>query len=435
MRIDSLTIRNFRCFSERTFHLAPSFNLLVGENASGKTAVLEALSVAMGSLFLGIRGYGERHLRHGDARLQLFVHGPEITVDATYPVEVEAAGEVDGRAAEWKRTLVSPTGRTTSFAAGSMKEIAGALDIAVRRGAPVTLPLVAYYGTGRLWLQPRDRPPSTSESKKAELSRFEGYRDAIDPRCSPRDLVRWIERQDYAAYQEKRESALYRIVKNAIVKMVEHATELRFDARRQEVVLLFNDREPQPFDNLSDGQRNILALTGDIAVRMARLNPHLDERALDETPGVVLIDEIDLHMHPTWQRHLVEDLRTVFPRVQFVATTHSPFIIQTMREGETIILDERQPVVNPAKLGIEEIAEGMMGVENPEVSPRYEEMVGVAHGYLSELDRAAQALDEPLETFELRLAERIAPYADNPAFQAYLERKRVAKLGAQHAAR
>lgn len=429
MRIDRLSVRNFRGFEERVFQFTPSFNLLVGENATGKTAVLEALSVAIGSLFLGIRGYGERHLRRDDARLQAFATGGELTFEAQYPVEVEATGEVDGEHLQWKRTLVTATGRTTSYGATAMKEAARRLDEAVRAGMPATLPIVAYYGTERLWLQPRDRPTARTTPGRGELSRLDGYRDAIDPRCSPRDLVRWIQRQDYAAYQERAESSLYRIVKGAIVRMVEHATEMRFDARRGQVVLLFDDREAQPFDNLSDGQRNVLAMAGDMAMRMARLNPHLGERALEETPGVVLIDEIDLHLHPTWQRHLTEDLRTLFPRVQFVATTHSPFIIQTMREGETIVLDQRQPVINPGKLGIEEIAEDVMGVENTSVSPRYQDMKAAAQEYLTTLEKAAADPDEPLEVYEDRLAQQVAPFADNPAFQALLEMKRVARLG------
>jgi predicted ATP-binding protein involved in virulence len=429
MRIHHLSIRNFRCFEERPFQLTPSFNLLVGENASGKTAVLEALSVAIGSLFLGIRGVGERHLRRDDARLQVFDHGGEMSFEASYPVEVEAVGEVDGERIAWKRTLVSPTGRTTSYAAGEIKRVAARLDKAVRGGEAVTLPLIAYYGTGRLWLQPRARSVPKNETRKTELSRFEGYRDAIDPRCSPRDLMRWVQRQDYASYQERRESDLYQVAKRAMVAMVEHAIDLRFDPRRNEVVLLFDDRAPQPFNNLSDGQRNILALTGDLAVRMARLNPHLRERVLEETPGVVLIDEIDLHLHPTWQRHLVEDLRKLFPRIQFVATSHSPFIIQTMREGETIALDHRQPVPNPGKLGIEEIAEDLMGVENASTSPRYQEMRKRARRYLETVDEASRAPEQPLEAYEAELAEDLAPFADNPAFQALLEMERVAKLG------
>ncbi len=429
MRIHHLSIRNFRCFEERAFQLSPSFNLLVGENASGKTAVLEALSVAMGSLFLGIRGVGERHLRRDDARLRAFDHGGELSFEAAYPVEVEAVGEVNGERIAWKRTLVSSTGRTTSYAAGEIKRAAGHLDAAVRAGEEATLPIIAYYGTGRLWLQPRDRGSPRSEAKKAELSRFEGYRDAIDPRCSPRDLMRWVQRQDYAAYQERRESDLYRAAKRAMVAMVEHATDLRFDPRRNEVVLIFDDREPQPFNNLSDGQRNMLALAGDIAVRMARLNPHLQDRALVETPGIVLVDELDLHLHPTWQRHLVEDLRTIFPSVQFVATSHSPFIIQTMREGETIALDQRQPVPNPGKLGIEEIAEDLMGVDNAASSPRYQQMRETAREYIEAVDAAAAAPQAQREGLVTRLDEDLAPFADNPAFQALLEMKRVARLG------
>lgn len=429
MRINHLAIRNFRCFKEHEFRLNDSFNLLVGENGSGKTAVLEALSVAMGSLFLGIRGYGERHLRRDDARLKAYESGPELNFEAAYPVEVEAVGRLDERPVSWKRTLVTPQGRTTSFGATQIKKIATELDERVRTGEPVVLPLIAFYGTGRLWLQPRDRGVRRTEGRKQELSRFEGYRDTLDPRCSPRELTRWIQRQDYAAYQERRESDLYRIVKRAMVGMVEHATDLRYDPRREDVVVFFDDRDPQPFDNLSDGQRNILALAGDMATRMARLNPHLGEAALTGTPGVVLIDEMDLHLHPTWQRHLVEDLRTTFPRIQFIGTSHSPFIIQTLREGELIILDDRQPVANPGNLGIEEIAEGLMGVENAEVSPRYREMVDTAREYLSTLDEAIARPEEPLEVYKARLAADVKPFADNPAFQAFLEMKRVASLG------
>jgi predicted ATP-binding protein involved in virulence len=428
MRIDQLRVRNFRCFEEREFALNPRFNVLVGENGSGKTAVLEALSVAIGSLFLGLKGCGERHLRRQDARLRVFSSGREWTFEPQYPVEVEAVGEVASTPLRWMRTLATDKGRTTSYAAKEIKRVASALDRSVGAGDDVILPLVAFYGTGRLWLQPRDRGQPSSGGKE-ELSRRAGYWDAIDPRCNPRELMRWIERQDYAAYQEGGESPLYRTVKRAMLAMVENARDIRYAPRRKEVVVTFEGGDPQAFENLSDGQRSMLALAGDIATRMARLNPHLGERALTETPGVVLIDEMDLHLHPTWQRHLVEDLRTTFPSLQFIGTTHSPFIIQTLREGELITLDDHQPLPNLGSLGIAEIAEGVMGVDNAEVSPRYQAMVGVAHDYLSALDKAAVYLDEPLETFKERLAEQIAPYADNPAFQAYLERKQAVALG------
>jgi len=133
-------------------------------------------------------------------------------------------------------------------------------------------------------------------------------------------------------------------------------------------------------------------------------------------------------LHPKWQLRVVEDLRSLFPNVQFIATSHSPFIIQTMREGEVIDLDDKV-IPSLANKGIEAIAEDVMGVEDPEVSPRYREMVEIAKTYLDDVDEAVRSPIENHELFLEKMAQRLAPYADNPAFQAFLEMERVAKLG------
>jgi len=147
---------------------------------------------------------------------------------------------------------------------------------------------------------------------------------------------------------------------------------------------------------------------------------------------VVLIDELDLHLHPTWQRRVVEHLRVAFPNMQFVGTTHSPFVVQTLRQGELISLDS-QPIMETGNLGIESIASGIMGVERPDVSPRYAEMKQAAKHYLLQLEEAAGTPAAKLKEFEEKLAEGIAPYADNPAFQAFLELKREGKLSQRRA--
>ena len=210
--------------------------------------------------------------------------------------------------------------------------------------------------------------------------------------------------------------------------MIEQAAEVRFDNKRLEVVVEFKDGGLQPFSHLRDGQRSVAALAGDIAMRMAQLNPHLEEKVLLETPGIALIDEIDLHLHPKWQRHIVEDLRCAFPLVQFVATTHSPFIIQSMREGELLML-QGQPVPHLENLPLDAIAKGLMDVPEPQASERYLEMRDAAKDYLQTLDAAKSSPEENREAYEKQLNDIIEPYADNPAFQAFLELKRVVKLG------
>jgi uncharacterized protein with NRDE domain len=88
-----------------------------------------------------------------------------------------------------------------------------------------------------------------------------------------------------------------------------------------------------------------------------------------------------------------------------------------------------QPTAQLANKSIEEIAQGIMGVANPQVAARYEEMKNVAKNYLETLEEAAISPEEKLEAFKQHLASSIAPYADNPAFQAILEMKRAVKLG------
>ena len=90
----------------------------------------------------------------------------------------------------------------------------------------------------------------------------------------------------------------------------------------------------EPFESLSDGYRVMVGMVADIARRMATLNPALEDRTVLETPGVVLIDEVDLHLHPLWQRQVVETLLALFPQVQFIVTTHAPMVISSVHRNQ-----------------------------------------------------------------------------------------------------
>ena len=102
--------------------------------------------------------------------------------------------------------------------------------------------------------------------------------------------------------------------------------------------------ERLPFSFLSDGYRNMVALVADVAWRAAVLNPHLGKDAAARSEGVVLIDEIDLHLHPRWQRRVLGNLRRTFPGLQFVTTTHSPQVIASARREEVRVLEKNRLV-------------------------------------------------------------------------------------------
>jgi predicted ATP-binding protein involved in virulence len=124
-----------------------------------------------------------------------------------------------------------------------------------------------------------------------------------------------------------------------------------FDGERTEIVLSIGGRA-QPFSNLSAGQQTMLALVADIAIKVVTQNNYLvrEETAallngllpdvLARTPGVVLIDELDVHLHPRWQRRVATDLKATFPKIQFVCTSHSPQVIGEIAPDEIRLLDD-----------------------------------------------------------------------------------------------
>jgi len=425
VRIDRLNASNFKCFASREFTFHPSFNLIVGTNGAGKTSALDALAVATGSWFLGIRDAYARHIRPSEVFLKIFDDG---NWEYQYPCAVEAAGTVLGNPIKWLRALNGQGNRTTYGDAASIKKLAERTDSAVRESKDVLLPLISYYGTGRLWQEPNDSYQVTDPLRaagKEEASRFSGYWNSVDPRLSVSHLTRWIARQSWIAYQQNnRTPPIFEAVKTAIVGCVEGMTNLYFDAKLGEVVVEMEDGK-HPFSSLSDGQRCMLAMVGDIAHKAAKLNPHLGGEVLNATPGVVLIDELDLHLHPCWQRRIIEDLRRTFPEIQFICTTHSPFLIQSLRQGKLIQLDDstfgEQEYYNQS---IEDIAESVQGVELPQKSKRFTDMMEAADVYYAHLRKSAGEHDAQLLTLRQRLDELTIPFSDDPAFAALLKFER-----------
>lgn len=431
MQIRHLRIANFKGFAQQEILLHPQFNLLVGENGSGKTSVLDALSIAAGSWFLGIRGQDSRHIRTEDVRVLAFETASGVNWEAQYPCAIGARGCVQGAPVSWERTLNGPEGRTTYGGAREIKDIASDVEARVRKGDSVTLPLISYYGTGRLWNVPREQALAAGDKLRLDRqSRLAGYRNSVDPRLSVAELVSWFAQQAWLTFQQNgEEPPSFAPVRRALVRNVKEARDVYFDAKLSEVVVDFGFGDRKAFNNLSDGQRCMLALVGDIAQKAARLNPHLGESILDKTPGVVLIDELDLHLHPKWQRHVVEDLRNTFPSIQFICTTHSPFLIQSLRSGEELVVLDGQPSAHLGDMSIEQIARGIQGVENTAVSARYEQMKQVARSFLEDLESTPTPPEQKLAEYKARLASLTAPYADNPAFQAFLELKLASKFG------
>ncbi|HEJ9488154.1 TPA: AAA family ATPase [Proteus mirabilis] len=429
MKLQKIIVKNFRCYEDKEIRFHPEMNLIVGQNATGKTSVLDAVAVSIATWILGFKTKNDRKsLESTDASLSYLEKEGEPQFVESWPVVVSTQGIINGKIIHWERSKESPKGNTRYGNANELISIAKNYDSSLSED--ILLPLISYYGTMRLWQDPKASKFKISLTKSSgKPSRLDGYKHCVDPRIALKELVAWFARQEWQAFQNGQESTMLKVVRKAVISCVENAEHIRFDPKREELLLKLRDTDFQPFSSLSDGQRCILSLVADIAQKAAHLNPHLGELVLENTEGVVLIDELDLHLHPKWQRRIIENLRTIFPKIQFICSTHSPFLIQSLRSSDELIMLDGIPPSGLANKTLEDIAAGIMSINEPEVSARYTEMKGVATEYLESLNKANLMPKDKLEDFKNRLASSLAPYADNPAFQAFLEMQRIAKLG------
>ncbi len=458
MRIDRLELRNFKKFEKQIFEFprsiesseSGSFHVLIGANGTGKTSILDALAIALGVWLEkvpdSLLANSHRRLKADQKRLIQVEGGDRIQPQqAADDMSIQANGSILGNDLTWSQEL--PVGKRNVSNVGSKearKLIWNAYQNSQEKGNNVLLPVIAYYGAGRAWL-PHNKRTEYKAKSNGKSNRWEAFYDCLNERIRMSDLGSWFRKE---AVARTNRNGTYRpgfdAVLQAVLKVVPDSESIHYDDDFEEIMITI-DGNTQPFSNLSAGQQSLFALVADIAVKMVTQNNFLvpadqlgDEdqplaRVLTRTPGVVLIDELDVHLHPKWQQSVVDSLCEAFPSIQFIVTTHSAFVIQSLDESQLINL-EGQPVPNPGNLSVETIAKGLMGVERPDVGKRYRQAVEAAKHYLITLDEAAKAPDEMLDSYEKQLAEAIEPYADNPAFQAFLELKHAMKLGGRKTA-
>lgn len=374
MQIQHLRLKNFRGFElfELDFH--PEVTLLVGRNGSGKTGVLEGLAVAMGAWFAGMATLKsqDRTIQSSDTRLSRLNTAGLPTLEPSYPVVVEATGTVAGVDVAWTRELRHPDGRTTWGGTRELSELAAAVEQEIASGEVVELPVIAYYTAGRLWVQKRDR------DRGGLGSRLDGYTAALEVASDPKRFEAWMAWREEDRIQRMAEaneqgkdlkgvrSPQLEAVQEAARGCLEGAKRFYYSANHRELRVEFDDGTQLPYDCLSDGQRSLVAMAADIAWRCAQLNPFFGAEAAQKTKGVVLIDEIELHLHPAWQRRVLADLRRTFPQIQIVATTHSPLVIGAAKRDW----------IRPLKSG-EPRAFGVGHVEGRDINAILRELMGV----------------------------------------------------------
>ncbi|MGF6902413.1 AAA family ATPase [Paraburkholderia sp. GAS348] len=433
MKISELVLHNFRRYEEAFFQFNPQFNVLIGNNGKGKTTVLDALAMLLNTYFQGGKlTTGGGTIKNTDAHAVYKEIEGQVFYEPTTDVWLEATAAVGNVRTQWRRDLGDRGGKAKTL----VRKGKEARD-RVTKQSDVDLPLLLYYGAGRLW----DKHDDIETDQPA--SRLMGYRYCLDPKSDHKAFEKWFKRLSLSRLQKRVEIPALDAVTNAVTACIPGAHGFFFDIGYDHLMVKLDHEGLIPFDDLSDGYRNMIGIIADIAHRASRLNPHFGAEAALKTQGIVLIDEIDLHLHPKWQRRVVADLKHAFPELQFIVSTHSPFILQSLEPGEVIDLgrglkpaqaksipDGIAAPASDAKYvnrSIEDIVEDVMKVPVPQRGERYQKMYDAALEYFRLLKETPKDVSEELKAqVKQRLDQLSGPFSDNVAYHAFLEMQRMA---------
>jgi hypothetical protein len=387
MNVRSLRLQRFRRFEERSIDLDSRITLLVGRNGRGGTTVLDAIAAALGGVVEAL-GVPSRAVLPTDVR-----RGSPPDEDGDPPrASLTCRARVDGADCAWTRTS-GPGAQPATL-------------LRVEDG--VALPIFAYHGGA-----PRAVPPAPPPSPR--LAVYVGCFEIGDPEPAVvASLATLVGTGDPALTA----------VEDALTIAIGDSDPVALSVADGELQIAVGRAAPIPFAEIGGASRRIACLVADLVLRACTVNPHLGRAAPSTTPGVVLVEHLDAGLHPRWQRYLLDDLRSIFPRVQIVATSASPFLLQALHAGGYVDLDGRGPAM-PSRMSVEDIAEEILGVRVPQRSKRFQDMQKAATEIMT-LIRAGAPDPAQKELLKARLDEKMMPFSNDPAWTAVMRLERVA---------
>lgn len=438
MRINKIKIRKFRGFSEKQFDFEARMNVVLGNNTTGKTTLLHAVQIALGAFLqeLTLVEGCSRNVKDTDVvriysettkSFQKLIEKPSFEVEA-----VVTDGTYDFSSQEYVsqekeiKWLRSGTKNSRSKA-GELMDVVAEME-QKRRNADATnvtsvLPLMLSFGASRL-----ENNYNGAQKTKARASREQkAYKCALDEKVDFKSAFDWIYRFD-REYDKGHEFAETDVAfQNALLQAIPAIKQIEIDAKNNELTALIqmaNDASPYwlSYDMMSDGFKSMINIVSEIAYRCIELNGFLGKEAVRKTPGLVMIDEVDLFLHPHWQQHILLDLQRAFPLIQFIVTTHSPFIVQSVESKNVITLDGTKGDNDPNKRSIEEIAINEMNLDTVR-SAKYNEMLEKAECYY-QLVRDNKENTADADNIKRELDAIEAEFSDDPAYVALLRAER-----------
>jgi predicted ATP-binding protein involved in virulence len=353
MRVETLHIQNFRGFQDITINFPKSsLAVFIGINGAGKSSILDCIAIMLAQFVAKLRNLevADVELSENDIRLNSDSNINTITISTT-----------DIKQISWRMIEAGSYSQNPSNY-DELENYIQHLQENLKSKPNFSLPVMVYYQTHRMVLK-NAYIFSKKKRKQEKYSQFHAYQKAFNSEINNfQDFFDWFkEEEDYENEIRLRRNADYRspkleIVRNAITNLLNNfspdnfsnlrvvrSTSERFVTNSGKSSLTITKKNQDfKIEQLSDGEKMLLMLITDLARRLAIANPDSPNALLCE--GIVLIDEVDLHLHPQWQRRLIPSLTNTFPKCQFIVTTHSPQVLSEVKKENVFILEDYQIV-------------------------------------------------------------------------------------------
>ena len=356
MKINTLELTNVRGFTHAKLEFQPGFNLIVGINGVGKTTVLESLRIVLSQILPNITVSKNQKDNFDEYDIQ--IDKSNLVVDSKFTFLDKTFSAVIPKNKESIKTNESDDFRNNAFKLDDKVTIENYIPAGTVSDETIDFTKVDFYQFGKENLKNKNQPLGIYFSSHRSLMNQEkptkgqtaggqasAYADALNNKrqFTIRLYADWMLAQEALAEEDLSIERKLSSIKNAIYTFIPEFSDLKVikDHRGENNTFSVKKGEKEfSIQQLSDGERSIITLVLDIARRLTLANIALENPL--EGEAIVLIDELDLHLHPKWQRTIVSDLVRTFPNCQFIATTHSPQIIGEVKAEAITIIDRNQ---------------------------------------------------------------------------------------------
>ncbi|TAE19642.1 MAG: DUF2813 domain-containing protein [Bacteroidetes bacterium] len=360
MKIKTLELQNFRRFEQASIEFSDNnLAVFIGSNGKGKSSILDALGMLLADFILCMFGK--------DIEYEFFPSKKDISIKKT--------------SSEINLDVLLKSEKTVKLTIlfdenGGEMRINPTLTKINIDNKETNISIVTHYLADRATYSEVELRKE-QKNKQFSQPQLEAFVDAFQSTKNTfQNLLHWYRNEEDKENELIRKERNFSLI-NPKLEAVRQSLKVFFSnlhensyqnlrAKREDnasTLVISKNGEDFSLAQLSDGEKMLLAMVGDIARRLAIANPALGEKA-HEGEGIVLIDEIELHLHPRWQRLLLPALQATFPNVQFIVTTHSPQVLSEVKAESIFILEENgifHPSTNPLGRDSNSILEQVMG--------------------------------------------------------------------------